>query len=97
MVSVPSCITGHKIRGGLCSEGSLSRGEFGGSLSRGVFVQGCLCQGDPPLRQRPPYGNEWAVHILLECILVIIYAHTVDHFGQFLDIIINATRSLIIL
>ena len=37
----------------------------GGSLSRG----GGLCQGDPPDRD-PPYSNEQAVRILLECILV---------------------------
>ena len=41
--------------GGLCLRGSLSRG----SLSRGVSVQG-----------DPLYGKEWAVHKLLECILV---------------------------
>ena len=45
--------------GGLCAEG------------RGVSVQrgGGLCPGGS-LSGRPPYGNEWAVSILLECILV---------------------------
>ena len=44
-------------RGGLCPEGW--------SLSRGVSVWGSLCQGRLPL-----HGEERAVRILLECILV---------------------------
>ena len=44
---------------------SLSRG----SLSR-VSVWG-LCKGGS-LSGRPPYGTEWAVPILLECILVLV-------------------------
>ena len=44
--------------GGLCPGRSLSGLCPGGSLSGGS-VSG-----------RPAYGNEWAVHILLECILV---------------------------
>ena len=46
--------------------GSLSRGlcpgglSPGGSLSRGVSI-----------REIPPYGEEWVVRILLECVLVI--------------------------
>ena len=45
--------------GGLCSGGFLSEGDLcpGGLLGR------------PPDRD-PPYGNEQAVRILLECILV---------------------------
>ena len=49
--------------GGLClgvSGGSLS----GGSLTRGSLTRGVSVRGDPP------YGNERAVRILLECILV---------------------------
>ena len=58
---------------GLCPRG---RGPCpGGSLSRwvsvrGVSVLGVLGRGDPPGQRLPPYGNEWAVRILLECILV---------------------------
>ena len=46
--------------------GSLSRGvSVKGVSVRGVSVRGGgLCQADPP------YGNMWAVRILLECILV---------------------------
>ena len=45
--------------GGLCS----------GRVSvKGGLCPGGLCHGDPP------YGNERAVRILLECILVVIYA-----------------------
>ena len=46
----------HDQRGGLC----LGRG---GSLSRPVR--------ETPLDRYPPYGNEWPVRILLECILVL--------------------------
>ena len=35
------------------------------SLPRGVSAQG------ESLSRRPPYGNEWVVHIVLECILVV--------------------------
>ena len=43
----------------------------GGLCPSGVSVQGGLCQGDPPLDRDPLlHGNEWAVRILLECILV---------------------------
>ena len=42
----------------------------GGSLSRGVSVQGGLCPGDL-CHGDPQYGNERAVRILLLCILVI--------------------------
>ena len=41
---------------------SLSRG---GVSVLGGLCPGCLCHGDPP-----PYGNERAVRILLECVLV---------------------------
>ena len=49
-------------QGGLCPGGSLPRGSLsrrGQSLSRGVSS-----------RETPP-SNEWAVRILLECILVV--------------------------
>ena len=36
----------------------------GGGRGVSVSVPGGLCHGDPP------YGNEWTVRILLECILV---------------------------
>ena len=46
--------------------GSLSRGSLSGGL-----CPGGLCQGDPhPPRERPPYGNERAVRIRVECIVV---------------------------
>ena len=48
---------------GLCL-GDLCPGGFcaGGSLFRGVLV-----------RETPLYDNEWAIHIILECILVYQY------------------------
>ena len=58
---------------------SLSWGEGdlcpGGSLSGGVSVWGGLCPGRVSVWgsmswRPPPYGNERAVRILLECILV---------------------------
>ena len=50
---------------GLCPGGFCLRGLcLGGSLSEGSLSVGGLCHGDPP------YGNEQAVRILLECILV---------------------------
>ena len=54
-VSVPACTTGHMTRG--VSVQGISVWE---SLSRWVETPG----------QKPPYRNEWAVCILLECILV---------------------------
>ena len=71
----------------------------GGSLSRGwISVQGVdLCPGDESLSRgwvlcpgrgslsgRPPYGKEWVVRILLECILVGKFEHTVS--GLYLNI-----------
>ena len=62
---VGSLSSGVSVQGESLSRGSLSRGIISkGSLSRGVSVQGSS------LSWRPPYNNEWAVHILLECILV---------------------------
>ena len=66
--------------GGLSLGGSLS----GGVSVRGVSAQGALsgggslsmgglCQGEPPA---PMYGNEWAVRVLLECILVLFRSTT---------------------
>ena len=49
-------VQGVSFQGVLCPGGSLSRE----SLSRGVSVT-----------ETPPYGNERAVRILLECILVV--------------------------
>ena len=65
-VSVQGCLCAEGLcPGRLCQGMSLP----GGSLSSGVSVQWIsvqrdLCQGDSP------YGKEWAVCILLECILV---------------------------
>ena len=65
-VSVQGCLCAEGLcPGRLCQGMSLP----GGSLSSGVSVQWIsvqrgLCQGDPP------YGKEWVVCILLECILV---------------------------
>ena len=55
-------------RGGLCPGRYLSRGSlFWGSLSgEGLCAGGFCVQGDPT-----GYGKEWAVCILLECILVL--------------------------
>ena len=63
----PHVPSGGHIPGGLCP-GDLFLG--GVSLSRVSRVwEGGLCKGDP-LTETPPYGKERAVHILLECILV---------------------------
>ena len=48
----------------------LSLSRVVGSLFRRVSVQGGLCLGES-LLGRPPYSNEQAVRILLECILVV--------------------------
>ena len=55
----------------LCPGWSLSRGSLSrvGSLSRRFSVQGGLFPGESPWY--PLYGKEWAVHILLECIVVL--------------------------
>ena len=53
--------------GGLSPEGSLSRG----SLSQGSLCLGGVCSGGFLSRETPRYGKERAVHILLECILVL--------------------------
>ena len=59
-VSVPACTTGHMTRGvSVLGGASLSRG----GLSR-----------ETPYTETPSYGNERAVRILLECILVL-YIH----------------------
>ena len=80
-LSVPVCTTGHMTRGslygrrslwrvsvgGLCSGGPLSRVISVREVSRGVSVQeGVSVQKGVSVL----YGNERAVHILLECILV---------------------------
>ena len=49
--------------GDLCVPGRMCLLGRGGS-PRGGLCPGGLCQGDPP------YGEEWAVRILLECYLV---------------------------
>ena len=61
--------------GGLCPwRGSLSMegvSVHGGGLCQRGLCPGDLCQGDPhPPRERPPYGNERAVRIQVECIVV---------------------------
>ena len=63
--------------GGLCPGGSLGVSVQGESLSReGLCPGGGLCLGvsvqGGSLSGRPPYSNERAVRILLECILAIL-------------------------
>ena len=74
-VSVWGSLSGGSLsRGGLCQGGFLSRGSLPeGSLSRGPCPGG-LCPG-VSLSGRPTYGNERAVHILLEFILVFTTNH----------------------
>ena len=48
---------------------SVQRG--GGSLSRMVSVGGGVSVQGVSVKETPPYGNERAVRILLECILVL--------------------------
>ena len=69
-VSVWGSLSGGLCPGGLCPGSSLSRGSLSrGGLYLGVSVQGgFLSRGS--LSGKPPYGNERAVRILLECILV---------------------------
>ena len=60
---------GVSVQRGLCPGGLCP----GGSLSKGVSVWGVSVQGGDlcpvgSLLGRPPYGNELAVRILLECI-----------------------------
>ena len=69
---------GVSFKGCLCPEGSvqgmsLSRGFLSKSLcpGRGVSVHGVLYPGDSLLGRHPLYGNERAVRILLEWILVL--------------------------
>ena len=63
---------------GLCSGESLSWGlclgvsVHGGSLFGGLCLRRISVQG-VSVRENPPYGNERAVRILLECILVEVY------------------------
>ena len=63
------------VWGGVCLRGALSRGSLSRGFSAqgvsvwGVSVQEGLCVGSV-LGSPPPYGNEQAVRILLECILV---------------------------
>ena len=75
-VSVPACTTGHITGTGVSVQGGIS--VQGASLSGGLCPGGGgLCpwgwgslSGRPP-KETPMYGNERAVRILLECILVI--------------------------
>ena len=69
----------------VCPRGSLSRGRVVSVW--GISVKGGLCQGGiylgvsllgRPSRHRPPYSNERAVCILLECILVNIAVNYFD-------------------
>ena len=69
---------GGSLSRGLCPGRSLSMGSlFRGSLSRGSLSSRSLPRESlfygeyPGERPIPPSGNDWAVHILLECILVI--------------------------
>ena len=68
---MPASVQGFLFRGGLCLEVAVQEGLCPG----GVSVQEVLCpkgplSGRPPDRD-PPYGKERAVHIFLECILVV--------------------------
>ena len=69
-------------QGGFCPGGICP----GGFLSGEVSVQGGLCPGGSligrPPGQRPllPYGNELAVRILLECILVKLFLEIPEKF-----------------
>ena len=72
----------------------------GRSLSRGVSVRGSLsgvglCPGGGSLSWRPPYSNERAVRILLECILVLwSFLLVVWSFSFSLLLILGVNRSL---
>ena len=60
----------------VCSKGDLCPGDLWwglcpGDLQRVSSVQGCLCPG-VLCRGDPPYSEEWAVHILLECFLFLL-------------------------
>ena len=65
-------VQGVSVQGGLCPWGLCS-----GGLCPGGLCPAGLCPGrvsfmeNTPERDPPPSGNDWAVHILLECILVI--------------------------
>ena len=39
--------------------------------------------------QRPPYGQEWAVHVILECILLDIVSVPVNAITQMMDLIVQ--------
>ena len=76
-------------RGSLSKEVSVRQGSL---CPEGVFVWGGLCHGDPP------YGNERAVRLLLECILVFIRSFclfefylTNQHFAGLLTAVILKT------
>ena len=71
---------GGSLSGGLCQRGSLSRGALclgglspGRSLTKGVSVQGGSLSGEVSVGGRglTLYGKERAVHILLECVLIL--------------------------
>ena len=78
------CLVPYSFQGSLCLvpcsfQGVYVQGvcvQMGVSVQKGDFcpgwvsVQWGLCPGRPP-RQRPPHGEERAVHILLECFLVV--------------------------
>ena len=72
-VFTPVC---HSVHWGLCPGWISVQGR---SLSRGDTVQWGLCPGESlsgggvSVRETPLYGKEWAVRILLECILVDLY------------------------
>ena len=92
---------GISVQGGLCPRGSLSWGDgwsLSGDLCPGVSLhrhlsQWDLCLGgslsrEVSVRENPPYGKERAVHILLECIFVVLvytftfyytYRHLISH------------------
>ena len=63
-VSLPACTTGHMTRG-VSVRGVSVRVSIQGGLYRRGSVRGVSVRETPP-----HHSNEWAVRILLECILV---------------------------
>ena len=70
---VPCSFEGSLSSGGLCpGEISVQRGVsvWGVSLSRVSLYRGISVRSGKSPDRDPPYGEEWVVRILLECILV---------------------------
>ena len=80
--SVSGGLGGDSVWGGLCLRVLYPGSLCGGFSVQGVSVLGVSVQGDGSLSKAvsvtetpQPYGNMEAVHILLECILVIYFYH----------------------